>query len=100
MEAGEWRRGPASICTPALARSQVNGKIKSHFDLDVGLRKKWVESIPPALASAWPLIKGRHSWGFVPKHICFLVLGGEEETPLLGSDECSFHSLPFLTAIS
>lgn len=100
MEAGEWRRGPASIRTPALARSQVNGKIKSRFDLDVGLRKKWVESIPPALASAWLLIKGRHSWGFVPKHICSLVLGGEEETPLLGSDECNFHSLPFLTAIS
>lgn len=73
---------------------------KKPFDVDVGLRKKWVESIPPALASAWPLIKGRHSWGFVPKHTCSLVLGGEEETPLLGSDECNFHSLPFLKAIS
>ena len=26
---------------------------KKPFDVDVGLRKKWVESIPPALASAW-----------------------------------------------
>ena len=42
MKAGEWRRGPVSIRTPALARSQMNGKIKSHFDLDIGLRKKWV----------------------------------------------------------
>lgn len=75
MEAGEWRRGPVSVQTPALTRSQVNGKIKGHFDLDVGLRKKWVGSIPPALASAWPLTKGRHSWDFVPKHMCSLVLG-------------------------
>ena len=100
MEAGEWRRGPVSIQTPALTMSQVNGKIKGHFDFDVGLRKKWVGSIPPTLASAWPLTKGRHSWDFVPKHMCSLVLGGEEGTPLVGSYEYSFHSLPFLTAVS
>lgn len=50
----EQARGPASICTLTLARSQVNCKIKNDFDLNVGFRKKWMGFFLAALASSWP----------------------------------------------